>query len=109
MTRRTEKDWQRLISKYNESGSTTQAGFCKANGINLHTFRDRLCRLRKTGTALPEQEKLTTQKTKWVSVSTTVPSQNEIKIITGNIEIKISGGADEATLIQLCKTLLQLC
>jgi len=104
--RRTEKDWQSLISKYTESVNTTQPAFCKANGINLRTFRNRLYCLRKTGAALPEQEKSTT----WLAVSaTTSPPQSQIKIITDNIEIKISGGVDESTLIQLCRALMPLC
>jgi hypothetical protein len=54
--------WQRVVSKFEESG-LTQAAFCEAHGLTLGAFRSWLYRLRRErGSARPAFVEVTTSK-----------------------------------------------
>jgi len=68
MVKRTTEEWRVLLSRQQTSG-LTQAEWCAVNGVNLNTFRDRTCRIkrqdRNTGSRTDQRD---AAKVSWIGV-----------------------------------------
>ena len=106
MERRTETEWQLLISEYKKSGKTQEA-WSKAKGVNVHTLRGYLYRNTQKSNSKHQNELSTTS---WISVTSKAGhSAKEISVIIGSFEIRVTPGFDESTLSQVCRALMQIC
>jgi len=101
MEKRSKEEWARIIGRQRESGESAK-GWCAANGINHHTFTDRVQRLKKEGERKGPV---------WVEakVEAKKDKAEEIYIETGIFRIKLSSAFDEVTLSRACKVLMSLC
>ena len=117
MKKRSEAEWQELATNYEASGKR-QTEWCKLNGINVYTFRDRLSRLRKSQGKPRVKELLSVtpgvkevQPTKWVNVTPNPDRseiKSEIKIIISGHEVMVANDFDELTLIAVCRALTKI-
>ena len=110
MVRRSEGEWREVFKRYEESGKT-QAVWCKANGVNYHTFRDRFYIYRKNENVLTEKEKpeTETKEMKWIAVENEpVCAQSKIKVTIKNVEIQVDIGYDEQTFNRVCRAIMRL-
>jgi len=124
MTRRTNKEWRALIGAQEASGQT-QEQWCLANGVNLHTLRDRASKLRRldkqTAAAGTAKDRETSETQSWVEIERPVderriqtePEAAEISgkltIETGTIRLTADAGYPVSALASLLRELARPC
>ena len=132
-TRRTNAQWQTLISECEASGQT-QEEWCITKGINLYTYRDRARRLRKTQFSAgkikdkkqPQAGKAaieTVSAAKWLEVKPecndpngsgtenpqTSGSNGKLTIETGKLKITVDAAYPMTVLTGLLRELASIC
>jgi hypothetical protein len=126
MPKRTISQWQELIANYEQSG-LGQAEWCKANNVNLYTFRDRLSKARKLAamvqaeTANPNSaanerpKKGAPETAVWKTVvqkkdeDEVADKNGEVIIRIGKFAIEVGEGAKETQIMKVCSVLVKLC
>jgi hypothetical protein len=93
MIKRTNEEWRALLSEQRASGQP-QAKWCEANGVNLHTLRDRASRLKKMDKVLAPGA----ASCGWLEVAPERPPEAEAPTAAGAACIRITRGEWAVTL-----------
>ena len=121
---RNKQQWLELITECRQSGMSDM-DWCRANGIAHSTFYNAIARLRKSSCELPESIKSTSNQFDLtshvkpdivpVSIISDIPSVSDthkpvlspytIKIVMGDMTIRVSNDADSSLLMQVLRTL----
>ena len=111
VARRTNDEWRALIDAQRGSG-LSQTEWCKANGINKYTLRDRVSKLKKIGqeTAGASKEEKAVPGA-WVEVTPcALPvGSGSISIERGGYVVRIGGDADAVLLTEVLKAVGRAC
>ena len=124
--KRSMNEWRELITQYEASG-LTQEEWCAANGVNLHTMRDRARRLRQMDNqGGDDQVSKPKARKNWVEVKgqndepqcgrpqassrdwLDEPRQSEIRISAGVFTVLVTDGFSDAVLIRVLNALSSL-
>lgn len=121
MEKRSEAEWRELTAEYKSSG-LEQRAWCEAKGINLFIFRDRLSKLRKSGTLVvsnpkaddnkdeTKRELVQSEDVSWLTVTQETEIRgSKIKVGIGDFEITVAHDFDESAFIKVCRVLMKLC
>jgi len=109
--KRTTAEWEALITEQRTSGQT-QAAWCAAKGVNLHTLRDRSSRLNRMGR---EQEskpgKAVPATVGWMEITpgNSIEITSGIRIEHGGFTVTVTSGFDAGLLTEVLRAVSRVC
>ena len=111
--KRTNEEWRALLAEQRASG-LPQTEWCAANGVNLHTLRDRVSRLNKLDREmkpLPKPKRSKKPSAGWMQVKPeAVPKKTAIiSIGYGGFTVTITPGFDTGLLTEALRVIKQIC
>lgn len=120
MTKRTEAEWRDLVEQYITSG-LPQEQWCKQNGVNVYTLRDRLNKLKKVMVpAMPDTMKNFKQHQEpdaepisWLPITQSNSMESakpvRLEVTIGDFTILVPPVFHRDMFSEVCKALMSLC